>query len=89
MNILPKIDANFPFKTLNHIIREPTYESINNITLKLYYNASSIPSTLRGGKHVHLGMVMKPNYTNESLNIPSNTLMTLDQVLLIQKIMKE
>ena len=61
MNILPKIDENFPFKTLTPIIGEPTYESINHLTQELYSNASSIPSTLGGGRHGNLGLVMKPS----------------------------
>ena len=60
MNILPNIDEKFPFKTLNPIIGEPTYELINHLTQEIYSNASSIPSTLGGGRHGHLGVVMQP-----------------------------
>ena len=57
----PKVEVNFPFKTLTPIVGEPTYTSINEITQQLYANASSCPSILGGGKHGHLGLVMKPS----------------------------
>ena len=58
---LPKIEVNFPFKTLTPIVGEPTYTSINEITQQLYTNDSSCTSTLGGGNHGHLGLVMKPS----------------------------
>ena len=70
MKVLPKFDDNLPFKILTPIFGEPKYEKINHLTQELYYNASSIPSTLGGCKHGHLGMLMKNQlYKSISKNI--------------------
>ena len=61
---LPKIEENFPFKTLTPIIGEPNYPSINLLTQELYANSASLPTTLGGGKHGHLGLVMKASLYN-------------------------
>lgn len=42
------------------ITGEPTYEDLTALRDRVYANAASVPSTLGGGAHGHLGMVM-PN----------------------------
>ena len=54
------IIAKFRIKTLTKIEGEPTYESISKISHELYTNAATLSSPLGGGKHGHIGMVMKP-----------------------------
>jgi hypothetical protein len=54
------IIAKFPIKTLSVITGEPDYEIINNMIQDLYSNAASLPTTLGGGQHGHIGLVMSP-----------------------------
>ena len=54
------ITAKFPVKVLPRIEGEPNYDSIQEMVQMLYGNASSIPTTLGGGAHGHLGLVMSP-----------------------------
>jgi hypothetical protein len=53
-----KIMAKFPVKTIQKITGEPNYESINDMVQSLYSNAASLPTTLGGGNHGHIGIVM-------------------------------
>ena len=48
----------FPHRSPARIVGEPTYQSINGLLKKLYANAASIPSTLGGGRHGHVGLLM-------------------------------
>ena len=54
------IIAKFPIKTLSVITGEPDYEIINTMIQDLYSNAASLPTTLGGGQHGHIGLVMSP-----------------------------
>ena len=54
------IIAKFRIKTLTRIDGEPTYEAISKASHELYTNAATLASTLGGGQHGHIGMVMKP-----------------------------
>ena len=54
------IIAKFPIKTLSVITGEPDYEIINTMIKDLYSNAASLQTTLGGGKHGHIGLVMSP-----------------------------
>ena len=57
----PSVDAirdSFPFPTIPKLTGLPTYESIRSIHMKLKSNAASIPSTLGGGNHGLLGLVL-------------------------------
>ena len=49
-----------PHRASARIVGEPTYQSINGLLKKLYANDASIPSTLGGGKHGHVGLLMTP-----------------------------
>ena len=53
------IVGKFPHKKLPTIQGEPTYASINDLMQIMYANAASVPTTLGGGSHGHIGLVMK------------------------------
>lgn len=59
---IPSIDdirTSFPQPTITPIEGEPTYESIKLLHNQLKSNAASVPSTLGGGNHGHLGLVLQ------------------------------
>ena len=53
------IVAKFSNKTLPKIDGEPDYEAINQLIQMLYGNAATLPTTLGGGQHGHVGILMK------------------------------
>ena len=53
------IVAKFPSKTLAQITGEPDYDSINHMVQSLYGNAASVATTLGGGAHGHIGIIMR------------------------------
>ncbi len=52
------IVAKFPIKILPLIMGEPDYETINHMVQTLYGNAASLATTLGGGVHGHIGIIM-------------------------------
>ncbi len=64
------IDTFFEFKELTKIHGEPTFESIKLLHNQLKANANSVPSTLGGGAHGHLGLVLPPTLYNLISNTP-------------------
>eukprot|EP00957_Ditylum_brightwellii_P112752 8595417-Ditylum_brightwellii.AAC.1 len=52
--------ARFPNKTITRMDVEPNYDSINELCMQLYGNASAITTGLGGGGHGHIGHVMDP-----------------------------
>jgi len=54
------IIAKFPSKTIPTIQGEPDYASISNMVQLMYGNAASLPTTLGGGQHGHVGLIMTP-----------------------------
>eukprot|EP00957_Ditylum_brightwellii_P188638 14360929-Ditylum_brightwellii.AAC.1 len=70
-----KIKAKFPHPTLQQIEGEPDYAAINIIMQQLYENAATIPSSLGGGAHGHIGLVIEPmlysSLSATSYNAPS------------------
>eukprot|EP00957_Ditylum_brightwellii_P105810 8069271-Ditylum_brightwellii.AAC.1 len=62
-----KIKAKFPHPKLQRVEGEPVYAAINTIMQQLYKNAATIPSSLGGGAHGHIGLVMEPTL-NSSLS---------------------
>jgi hypothetical protein len=52
------IVAKFPVKTLPIITGEPDYASIGQIIQTLYGNEASLPTTIGGGAHGHIGLIM-------------------------------
>ena len=62
MSSTPTVDeimAKFPMRNINPMRGEPTYDSITSLKADLFANAAVIPTTLGGGQHGHLGLVMK------------------------------
>jgi hypothetical protein len=56
---LPSVnDTYFQHKVLTRVHGKPTYEAIQNLLTELKANASSVPSTLGGGKYGHLGLLI-------------------------------
>ena len=70
------IVAKFPMKTMPKIDGEPDYININTMMQLLYGNAASIPMTLGGGQHGHIGIIVNPQlYTtlaNTTYESPPN-----------------
>ena len=54
------IVAMFPHPTIPPVLGMPTYESIFEVHTKLKENAAIVPSTLGGGAHGHLGLLLGP-----------------------------
>jgi hypothetical protein len=52
------IVAKFPVKNIPLINGEPDYEAINHLVQTLYSNAASLATTLGGGGHGHIGIIM-------------------------------
>ena len=50
---------------------EPTYETIHHLKNELKSNVSSVPTTLGGGNHGYLGMILTPaEYRHIALTYP-------------------
>jgi hypothetical protein len=54
------IVAKFPTKNIPPISGEPDYASISSMVQTMYGNAASLPTTLGGGQHGHVGLIMTP-----------------------------
>lgn len=54
------IVAKFPLKNIPSITGEPNYASINDMVQMLYGNAASLSTTIGGGAHGHIGLLMTP-----------------------------
>jgi hypothetical protein len=54
------IVSKFPIKILPTINDEPDYGNINNMVQLLYGNAATLATTLGGGQHGHIGLIMTP-----------------------------
>eukprot|EP00957_Ditylum_brightwellii_P199485 15206912-Ditylum_brightwellii.AAC.1 len=55
-----KIKAKFQHPTLQRFEGEPDYAAINTLMQQLYENAAIILSSLGGGAHGHIGLMMEP-----------------------------
>ena len=70
------IRSGFPQPTVSTIDGEPTYSTIKATHDILKSNASSVPSTLGGGAHGHLGLVILPALyvvvTGNNFVLPAN-----------------
>ena len=53
------IVAKFPTKILPPIPGEPDYDCISQLNQIMYGNIATLPTTLGGGAHVHVGLIMK------------------------------
>ena len=56
--LVKDIRAKLPIKMILGIIGNPTYKAINKLREALYANAAAIPKNLRGGRYVHIGLLM-------------------------------
>jgi hypothetical protein len=64
------ITAKFPAKTIPSIQGEPDYATISNMVQFMYGNAASLPTTLGGSQHGHVGLIMTPILYNTLSNTP-------------------
>ena len=63
-------DTYFQHKVLSRIHGTPTYETLHMILTELKANASSVPTTLGGGLHGHLGLLLSDaRYTALTTNV--------------------
>ena len=53
-------DSYFGHPVLTVIRGEPKYETLHHLKNELKVKASSVPTTLGGGNHVYLGMILIP-----------------------------
>ena len=53
-------DLYFEHKDLTRIIGEPTFSTLHLMILELKANASSVSSTLGGGQHGYIGVILSP-----------------------------
>ena len=68
-----EIVAKFPVKVLPRIDGEPAYESINAMMQLLYANAATLSTTNGGGRHGHIGLLMKPELYTTLSAVPYDT----------------
>jgi hypothetical protein len=54
------IVAKFPTKNIPIVTGEPDYATISNMVQLMYGNAASLSTTLGGGQHGHVGLIMTP-----------------------------
>ena len=52
---------------------EPTYKIINKWMQLVYANAATLPTTLGGGRHGHLGMIIQPTLYATVSSVAYNT----------------
>ena len=64
------VTAIFLMKTMPKIDGEPDYGNINTMMQLLYGNAASLPTTLGGGQHGHIGIIMTPQLYTTLANTP-------------------
>lgn len=76
---IPTVDDfvnSFPEPSISSISGEPTYADIKRVHDSLKNNATSVPSTLGGGAHGHLGLIMEDatyhTLTGSHFVIPAN-----------------
>eukprot|EP00957_Ditylum_brightwellii_P141656 10791789-Ditylum_brightwellii.AAC.1 len=56
---LEEVQSKFPYKALPRCNGEPNNEYIHDVMMALYANAAVVPTTLGGGAHGHIGLVME------------------------------
>ena len=62
--------AKYAAKTLQIISEEPDYEITNIMVQMLYGNSSALSTSLRGGEHGHIGLIMNPTLYATLSNTP-------------------
>lgn len=70
------IVAMFPHPNIPHVLGMPSYETIYDVHTKLKENAAIVPTTLGGGAHGHLGLLLGPAtyhaLTGEDFDFPND-----------------
>ena len=66
--------AKFPMETMPKIDGDPEYGNINTTMQLLYENAASLPTTLGGGQHRHISIIMTPQLYTTLANTPYESL---------------
>ena len=56
---IDEVVAKFVFNNLPTISGDPDNESLNETIRQLYANTTTLPTTVDGGKHGHVGLIMK------------------------------
>ena len=64
------VTAKFPMKGMPKIGGEPNYVTINTMMQLLYGNSASLPTTLGGGQHGHIRIIMIPQLYTTLANTP-------------------
>eukprot|EP00957_Ditylum_brightwellii_P130308 9939925-Ditylum_brightwellii.AAC.1 len=54
-----EVRSKFLYKTLLRCNGEPNYEYIHDVMMALYANTAAVPTTLGGGAHGHIGLVIE------------------------------
>ena len=62
--------SKFPIKTMPKINGEPDYNTINTMMQLLYGNAASLPTSLGGGHHGHIGIIRTPQLYTTLATMP-------------------
>ena len=57
--IINKVVAKFVIKAILTISGDPDYEYLNEMIQALYDNVAILPTTLAGGKHDQISLIMK------------------------------
>ena len=68
--LVDDVVAKFPMKTMPKIDGEPDYGNINTMMQLLYGNTTSLPTTLGGGQHGHISIIMTPQLYTTLANTP-------------------
>ncbi len=60
MKSIDRIIAKFAIKNIPKIDGKPDYANLNEMIQALYANTATLSTTLGGGSHGHVGLIMKP-----------------------------
>ena len=66
-------NSKFTAKHLPKHDGEPMCEIINKLMQLLYANAATLPTTLGGGRHGHIGIIMQPTLYTTLSTVAYNT----------------
>ena len=62
--------STFPMKKMPKIDGDPDYSNINTMMQLLYGNSALLPTTLGGGQHGQIGIIMTPQLYTTLANTP-------------------
>eukprot|EP00957_Ditylum_brightwellii_P179593 13680801-Ditylum_brightwellii.AAC.1 len=55
---IEEVKSRFSYKTLTWFEGEPSYDQVHTMMMELYPTTVLVPTTLEGGAHGHIGLVM-------------------------------